>query len=84
MRLTNTINICVSGGTSTGKSHVMTVIEKALKDEYGLHTQVCSYDLSIERNGIKSDEDMNKPNKADTIFYLEEFNIRKINKRDDI
>ena len=78
MRLTKTINICVSGTTSTGKSHVMTVIEKALRVEYGIHTQVCSYDLSVERNGVKSDNDMNQPNPADTIFYLEEFNARRI------
>jgi len=82
MRITKTINICVSGATSTGKSHVMTTIEKALKAEYGLHTQVCSYDLSVERNGVKSDDDMHKPNQADTIFYLEEFNTRKLDNKE--
>lgn len=79
MTRTKTINICVSGTTATGKSHVMTVIEKALKAEYGIHTQVCSYDLSVERAGSK-DKDMQKPNPADSIFYLEEFNIKRLGK----
>jgi uridine kinase len=77
MKITKVINICVSGATSTGKSHVMTVIEKALKAEYGIHTQVCSYDLSVDRNG-NNDADMIMPQQADAIFYLEEFNTRKL------
>ena len=79
MKQTKTINICVSGTTSSGKSHVLTVIEKALIAEYGEHVQVCSHCLSIERAG-NNDEDMMKPNQQDTIFYLEEFNTRRISK----
>lgn len=65
------INIQVSGITSIGKSHVMAVISKALKAEYGIHTQVCSYDLSVERNG-NNDADMLRPKPENTIFSISE------------
>ena len=65
------INIKVEGATQIGKSHVMTIIEKALKREYGKDMQVCSYDLSVERNGC-NDEDMLRPSPSKVIFNLVE------------
>ncbi|WP_145572806.1 hypothetical protein [Yersinia mollaretii] len=65
------IEISVSGPTSSGKSHVMNIIEKALIAEYGPHTQVASYDLSLERN---STNDWHKPSAKNTVFVLSEVN----------
>ncbi|MDN4019658.1 hypothetical protein QX205_06070 [Acinetobacter pittii] len=67
-----TIHISIKGETATGKSHVLTVIEKALKAEYGHDTMVTSRDLYLERNLNCSDNQMNKPDKARTVFVLTE------------
>lgn len=67
-----TIQISVKGETATGKSHVLSVIEKALKAEYGHDVMVASRDLYLERNLNCSDDQMNKPNKAKVVFVLSE------------
>lgn len=72
--VSNVVTIAISGPTSSGKSHIMAVIEKALKAEYGPHTQVASRDISMERGSVsKYPEDLNKP-KSTTIFHLVEVN----------
>ncbi len=68
------IEISVCGPTSSGKSHVMNVIEKALIAEYGIHTQVSSYDLALERSGSGSEDGWNKPKPKNTVFILRETN----------
>lgn len=50
IKLDNYIEIQVHGQTGTGKTHVLKVIKDALIKAYGPHTQVSSYDLSIENN----------------------------------
>lgn len=65
------IEIEVKGCTGSGKSHVLDLIERALKAEYGPHTQVASYDLSVER-GLTSEHQ--PPKAKDTVFVLTETN----------
>ena len=66
----NQIQIDVNGLTSVGKSHVMTVIKKALEAEY-FGAQVCSYDLDIELNG-NNECDLLKPKPENTVFWISE------------
>ena len=68
----NQIQIEVRGLTSVGKSHVMTVIKKALEVEY-FGAQVCSYDLDIELNG-NNESDLFKPLPNNTVFWISESN----------
>ena len=66
--MSKVIEIVVIGGTGSGKSHVLELIDKALRDGYGPHVQVVSRDLALERalGGPGA-----KPS-ADTIFSLKE------------
>ena len=64
-----TIQINVKGETATGKSHILTVIEKALKAEYGNDLMIASRSLELERRMIR-DEDMAKPSKENTVVVL--------------
>ena len=66
--MTKVIEIVVIGGTGSGKSHVLELIDKALRDGYGPHVQVVSRDLSLER-GLGSP---GAEPSADTIFNLKE------------
>ncbi|WP_151778772.1 hypothetical protein [Acinetobacter bereziniae] len=68
----NTIQISISGDVGCGKSHILTVIEKALKAEYGHDLMVASRDLYLERNLNSSDNQMEKINKANTVIVLSE------------
>lgn len=65
----NTIQINVSGDIGSGKSHILTVIEKALKAEYGDDLMIASRSLEIERRMIR-DEHMAKPSKENTVIVL--------------
>ena len=67
--MTQVIEIVVIGGTGSGKSHVLELIDKALRTEYGHHVQIASHDLSLER-GLGSPGE--KPHVSDTIFNLRE------------
>lgn len=67
--MSKVIEIVVIGGTGTGKSHVLELIDKALRAEYGHHVQIASHDLSCER-GLGSPGE--KPRVSDTIFSLRE------------
>ena len=68
MTQSKVIEIVVIGGTGSGKSHVLELIDKALREGYGPHVQVVSRDLSLERGlgspGAEPSED--------TIFSLKE------------
>lgn len=66
--MTKVIEIVVIGGTGSGKSHVLELIDKALRDGYGPHVQVVSRDLSLER-GLGSP---GAEPSVDTIFNLKE------------
>lgn len=66
--MSKVIEIVVIGATGTGKSNVLAVIDAALREAYGPHTQVVSRELSLDR-GLGSPSD--KPS-ADTIFSLRE------------
>lgn len=67
--MTKVIEILVIGDTGSGKSHVLELIDKALRDGYGPHVQITSHDLSLER-GLGSPGE--KPRVSDTIFNLRE------------
>lgn len=67
--MTKVIEIVVIGGTGSGKSHVLELIDKALRTEYGHHVQIASHDLSLERGLGNPGE---KPRVSDTIFSLRE------------
>ena len=67
--MTRVIEIVVIGATGSGKSHVLDVIDRALRSEYGHHVQIASHDLSCER-GLGSPGE--KPKVAETIFSLKE------------
>lgn len=64
------IEITVSGPVGSGKSHVLSVIEAALKAEYGKHVPVASRALSEERGLVG--EAFTKPNAQKVIFVLHE------------
>jgi energy-coupling factor transporter ATP-binding protein EcfA2 len=68
-QMTKVIEIVVIGATGSGKSHVLDVIDRALRAEYGHHVQIVSHDLSYER-GLGSPGA--KPSVSDTIFSLKE------------
>jgi energy-coupling factor transporter ATP-binding protein EcfA2 len=67
--MTKVIEIVVFGATGSGKSHVLDLIDRALRSEYGHHVQIASHDLSCER-GLGSPGD--KPKVSETIFSLKE------------
>ena len=67
--MTKVIENVVIGGTGSGKSHVLELIDKALRTEYGHHVQIASHDLSLERGLGNPGE---KPRVSDTIFSLRE------------
>lgn len=67
--MTQVIEIVVIGAAGSGKSHVLELIDRALRSEYGQHVQVTSHELSRERfMGSPG----SKPKVADTIFNLRE------------
>lgn len=66
-----TLEINVSGKVGAGKSHILTVIEKALKAEYGDDLMIVSRSLELERRMCR-DEDMAKLNKERTVIVLTE------------
>lgn len=67
--MTKVIEILVIGEVGSGKSHVLELIDKALRAEYGHHVQIASHDLSTER-GLGSPGD--RPRVSETIFSLRE------------
>lgn len=67
--MTKVIEIVVIGGTGSGKSHVLELIDRALRSEFGHHVQIASHDLSCER-GLGSPGE--KPRVSETIFSLKE------------
>lgn len=68
----NEIQIDVAGLTSSGKSHVICTIKKALEAEYGC--TVLSPDLEQELVG-NDVEDMQKPNRKNTFFWINEYRV---------
>lgn len=68
------IEINVGGCTGTGKTHVLSVIEKALREAYGDEAVIVSKELQTERDLLGSDENFHKPNVRDTTFRLTEQN----------
>lgn len=73
------IEIKVTGATGTGKTEVVQVIENALKDFYGPHTQVVSYDLSLEKASAPKGDVLGEAKatgqcckQQDTVFILSE------------
>jgi ABC-type phosphate/phosphonate transport system ATPase subunit len=67
--MTQVIEIVVVGPVGSGKSHVLELIDKALRESYGPHAQVVSRELSEER-ALNSPSA--KPDLARTIFNLRE------------
>lgn len=67
--MTQVIDIVVTGPTGSGKSHVLSVLASALRGEYGMHAQITSHELSMEKN---LGHELLKPRVADTIFNLRE------------
>ncbi|QHC93856.1 hypothetical protein PspR84_04185 [Pseudomonas sp. R84] len=67
--MTKVIEIVVIGATGSGKSHVLELIDRALRSEYGHHIQIASHDLSCER-GLGSPGEA--PRISETIFSLKE------------
>ena len=66
--MSKVIEIVVIGGTGSGKSHVLELIDKTLRDSYGPHVQIVSRELSQERA-------LGSPGSApssDTVFELKE------------
>lgn len=73
MKILNNVQIVVHGLNGVGKSHVMSVIKKALESEYA-NAQVVSYDLQVELN-MNNIGDLLKPKAAETIFHIEEGSV---------
>jgi energy-coupling factor transporter ATP-binding protein EcfA2 len=67
--MTQVIEIVVIGGTGSGKSHVLDVIDYALRHEYGPDAQIVSHELSRERRMGRPGA---KPCVPGTIFNLKE------------
>ncbi len=67
--MTQVIEIVVIGPTGSGKSHVLEILANALRGAYGLHAQIASHELSLEKN---LGHELAKPRVADTIFNLRE------------
>lgn len=67
--MTQVIEIVVIGAVGSGKSHVMEVLARALRAQYGIHAQITSHELSLEKN---LGHEPTKPRIADTIFNLRE------------
>lgn len=67
--MTQVIEIVVVGPVGSGKSHVLELVDKALREEYGPHVQVVSRELSQER-ALNSPGA--KPDLTRTIFNLRE------------
>ncbi|WP_341522988.1 hypothetical protein AABC73_06970 [Pseudomonas sp. G.S.17] len=74
--MSKVIEILVIGDVGSGKSHVLELIDKALRAEYGHHVQIASHDLSCER-GLGSPG--TKPRVSETIFSLREHSARITN-----
>lgn len=66
--MSKVIEIVVIGAVGSGKSHVLELIDKALREGYGPHVQVVSRDLSLER-GLRSP---GAEPSVETIFHLKE------------
>jgi len=77
--MTKVIEIVVIGCVGSGKSHVLELIDKALRDGYGPHVQVVSRDLSLER-GLGSP---GAEPSVDTIFNLKEQGVASGGGRSD-
>ncbi|WP_240164784.1 hypothetical protein [Pseudomonas lactis] len=69
MPKTNVIEVVVIGAVGSGKSHVLDILAKALRCEYGMHAQITSHELSLEKN---LGHELARPRVADTIFNLTE------------
>lgn len=67
--MTKVIDIVVIGASGSGKSHVLEMLSKALQNEYGMHAQITSHELSLEKN---LGHQPIKPRIAETIFNLRE------------
>ena len=67
--MTQVIEIIVIGAVGSGKSHVLDVIARALRGTYGVHAQITSHELSLEKN---LGHYPTKPRVAETIFNLRE------------
>lgn len=67
--MTKVIDIVVIGPTGSGKSHVLDLLARSLRGEYGMHAQITSHELSLEKN---LGHELLKPRIADTIFNLRE------------
>lgn len=72
---TKVIEITISGPTGVGKSHLAARIEQMIKQDYGIHAMVTSYELSHERAGASADtEKWAKPDIRKTVFVIKENN----------
>lgn len=67
--MTQVIEIVVIGPVGSGKSHVLEILAHALRGEYGMHAQITSHELSLEKNLV---HEPTKPRIAETIFNLRE------------
>ncbi|WP_426113564.1 hypothetical protein [Pseudomonas sp. DSP3-2-2] len=79
--MTKVIDIVVIGATGSGKSHVLDLLARALRGEYGMHAQITSHELSIEKN---LGHELLKPRIADTIFNLREQGVPTTSKNGEI
>ena len=68
----NEIQIDVGGLTSSGKSHVMLTIRKALEKEYGITVLSPNLDEELVMN---NPEDLLRPKKSDTVIWMNEFRV---------
>lgn len=68
----NEIQIDVGGLTSSGKSHVMLTIRKALEAEYGCTVLSPSLDQELR---MANEEDLTKPKSSNTVFWMNEFRV---------
>lgn len=74
MKDINIIHVSVTGNNvGIGKSHVLLVIEKALRAEYGNDLMLCSRDLQLEKNLCGNNESsFEKLSKKNTVVVLTE------------
>lgn len=68
----NEIQIDIGGLTSSGKSHVMLTIRKALEAEYGCKVLSPNLDQELRLCG---EDGLKKPNPTDTVFWMNEFRV---------
>jgi len=69
MSKTTVIEVVVIGAVGSGKSHVLDILAKALRCEYGTHAQITSHELSLEK-GLG--HELLRPCITHTIFNLRE------------